>query len=112
MWTAGCKSNDLIHRLPQPSVGILSSHVSPRPSLSYLTSSSLLFADVCSIGNHLLLTHARAVDIYRKKFQSLQKGQIGITLVRLPRLTHLTGCSLYLRTHRSRHLEHRMDGAI
>ena len=35
------------------------------------------------IGNHLLLTHARAVNIYRTKYKRSQKGQIGITLVRI-----------------------------
>ncbi|MDZ4709256.1 MAG: GH1 family beta-glucosidase [Saprospiraceae bacterium] len=30
-------------------------------------------------GHQLLKSHARAVDVYRKKYQSHQKGQIGIT---------------------------------
>lgn len=33
-----------------------------------------------SLGNNLLLTHARAVDIYRRLFQPSQQGTIGITL--------------------------------
>ena len=30
-------------------------------------------------GHHILLAHAKAVDVYRKKFQTTQKGKIGIT---------------------------------
>ncbi len=30
-------------------------------------------------GHHVLLAHAKAVDIYRRKFQANQKGKIGIT---------------------------------
>ncbi len=30
-------------------------------------------------GHNLLLAHAKAVDIYRSKYQSIQQGQIGIT---------------------------------
>lgn len=30
-------------------------------------------------GHHILLAHAKAVDCYRKKYQSRQKGKIGIT---------------------------------
>lgn len=33
-----------------------------------------------SVGRNLLLTHARAVDIYRREFQPQQHGEIGITL--------------------------------
>lgn len=32
-----------------------------------------------TVGHNLLLAHAKAVDIYRKRFQQQQKGQIGIT---------------------------------
>uniref|UniRef100_A0A914DI18 Beta-glucosidase n=1 Tax=Acrobeloides nanus TaxID=290746 RepID=A0A914DI18_9BILA len=31
-------------------------------------------------GHHLLLSHSKAVEIYRTEFQSVQKGQIGIAL--------------------------------
>ncbi len=31
------------------------------------------------VGHHLLLAHAKAVQVYRKRFQSRQKGVIGIT---------------------------------
>ncbi|GMF31970.1 unnamed protein product [Phytophthora lilii] len=31
-------------------------------------------------GHNLLIAHSRAVDVYRKEFQELQGGQIGITL--------------------------------
>ena len=34
-----------------------------------------------SLARTLLLTHARAVNVYRKEFKESQKGQIGITLV-------------------------------
>ncbi|KAJ4979722.1 hypothetical protein NE237_010502 [Protea cynaroides] len=33
-----------------------------------------------TVSHHLLLAHAAAVDVYRKKFQAAQNGQIGITL--------------------------------
>ncbi|EFJ32062.1 hypothetical protein SELMODRAFT_87259 [Selaginella moellendorffii] len=32
------------------------------------------------VAHNVLLSHAAAVDVYRKKFQSTQKGKIGITL--------------------------------
>jgi len=32
------------------------------------------------VAHHLLLAHADAVDSYRKNFQPVQGGQIGITL--------------------------------
>lgn len=32
-----------------------------------------------AVGHHLLLAHARAVDVYRKHFQTEQKGKIGIS---------------------------------
>jgi len=32
------------------------------------------------VAHHLLLAHADAVDSYRKNFQTVQGGQIGITL--------------------------------
>ena len=35
----------------------------------------------CSLGNNLILTHARAVDLYRRNYQREQGGVIGITLV-------------------------------
>lgn len=40
-------------------------------------------ADVASLARTLLLTHARAVDVYRKEFKQRQQGVIGITLVSL-----------------------------
>ncbi|CAM8938678.1 unnamed protein product [Rhodiola kirilowii] len=49
------------------------------------------YIGTCSAGNsgtepyivahHFLLAHATAVKVYREKFQSYQKGQIGVTLV-------------------------------
>lgn len=30
-------------------------------------------------GHHLIIAHAKAVDVYRKKYQTQQQGQIGIT---------------------------------
>ncbi|KAG0488660.1 hypothetical protein HPP92_007471 [Vanilla planifolia] len=33
------------------------------------------------VGHHLLLSHAAAVKVYRKQYQTDQKGKIGITLV-------------------------------
>ncbi|KAL5758564.1 hypothetical protein ACOSP7_021175 [Xanthoceras sorbifolium] len=33
------------------------------------------------VSHHMLLSHAAAVDVYRKKYQTIQKGKIGITLV-------------------------------
>lgn len=33
------------------------------------------------VGHNMLLAHAAAVDIYKQKYQKLQKGSIGITLV-------------------------------
>ncbi|MEP7323712.1 MAG: GH1 family beta-glucosidase [Saprospiraceae bacterium] len=30
-------------------------------------------------GHHLILAHAKAVDVYRKKYQTIQQGKIGIT---------------------------------
>lgn len=39
-----------------------------------------------SLGNNLLLTHARAVALYRNRFKEHQRGVIGITLVRGSRL--------------------------
>ncbi|KAF7824500.1 vicianin hydrolase-like [Senna tora] len=33
------------------------------------------------VGHHLILSHAAAVRLYKKKYQRHQKGQIGITLV-------------------------------
>ncbi|XP_052179935.1 beta-glucosidase 12-like [Diospyros lotus] len=32
-------------------------------------------------GHHLILAHAKAVKLYKEKYQATQKGQIGITLV-------------------------------
>lgn len=37
-------------------------------------------AEVYRAGHNMLLAHARAVDIYRTKFQPSQNGVIGITL--------------------------------
>ena len=37
-------------------------------------------AEVYRAGHNMLLAHARAVDIYRAKFQSSQNGVVGITL--------------------------------
>ncbi|XP_043816954.1 beta-glucosidase 13 isoform X1 [Manihot esculenta] len=36
--------------------------------------------DPYTVGHYQLLAHAAAVEVYRKKFQKSQKGQIGITL--------------------------------
>ncbi|KAJ0037371.1 hypothetical protein Pint_24094 [Pistacia integerrima] len=33
------------------------------------------------VGHHLLLSHAAAVKLYKQKYQAIQKGKIGITLV-------------------------------
>jgi beta-glucosidase len=35
------------------------------------------------VGHNMLLAHAAAVDIYKRKYQKLQKGSIGIALVAL-----------------------------
>jgi hypothetical protein len=37
-----------------------------------------------SLARNMILTHARAVDLYRRKYQSTQNGTIGITLVGSP----------------------------
>lgn len=49
-----------------------------------LTTAIIRIADIiyaCSLGNNLILTHARAVALYRREFQQRQRGIIGITLV-------------------------------
>ncbi|XP_044490041.1 beta-glucosidase 12-like [Mangifera indica] len=33
------------------------------------------------VGHHLLLSHAAAVKLYKQKYQAIQKGKIGVTLV-------------------------------
>lgn len=37
-------------------------------------------AEVYTAGHNILLSHARAVEVYRKKFHPTQNGSIGITL--------------------------------
>lgn len=37
-------------------------------------------AEVYMAGHNILLSHARAVEVYRKKFLAAQNGTIGITL--------------------------------
>jgi hypothetical protein len=102
----------MILRFPYFPLPIVPFSSSPhRSSLSYLRLISLIFVDVRSIGNHLLLTHARAVDIYRRNYQSTQNGQIGITLVRDPAHGLFVLFPQHVLARHSYSLEYRMDGA-
>lgn len=57
-----------------------SKHNSCRGSLRSTHSPHSPPQDVYLSSHHLLLAHAYAVDVYRKKFRKTQKGVIGITL--------------------------------
>ncbi|XP_051137084.1 raucaffricine-O-beta-D-glucosidase-like isoform X2 [Andrographis paniculata] len=57
----------------------------PQPIFPYDTEEDILShsnykQEVYTVGRNLLLGHAKAVEIYRTKFQEFQKGQIGIVL--------------------------------
>jgi beta-glucosidase/6-phospho-beta-glucosidase/beta-galactosidase len=43
-------------------------------------SGGLLILIACSAGHNAILSHAHAVNIYRREYKSKQDGEIGITI--------------------------------
>jgi beta-glucosidase len=75
----GIEAQDFRHESRSMDVSVSWQHMTG-PLISKVNTEADL-SHLSRLGNNLLLTHARAVDLYRRKYQKDQKGIIGITLV-------------------------------